>query len=117
MEIIDELRKIVEDYKSIDNPTDEQFNQLKDREFRVFEDITTIKELCEYYKTDLTLDDAPSDLISGIYSGAINGAMFVINKIKTILEQYQVNAFPSRDTIQLIGMKLDEIQGIDTEND
>ena len=64
--LVEKLKQILSDFSQIYNPTQEQINKAKQDEFNLFGDIRTIRELCEYYKTDMEIDKMPKEFISGI---------------------------------------------------
>ena len=106
--LVEKLQSIVEDFKKNENLTPEEFAALKNREFELFGDIKTIKEICEYYKTDMTLDKMDPQFISGFYSGVINGSMFVINKLADVLG----NDWTDKDVVNAIVSKIEVLQGV-----
>lgn len=110
--LISKLEEIVNDFeKNKSNISQEEFNNLKNREFELFEKIETIRELSEYFKTDMTIDSLPQHFISGMYSGVVNGAMFVIDRIQRILRA----DCSDKDRVVAITKELSKIQGLDSE--
>jgi len=110
--LIEKLHEIVDEFNSIEAPTNEQINDLKQKEFDLFGEIETIKELCEYYAADMTLDRAPQAFISGMYSGVVNGSMFILNEVLKIIEKEE------KDGIKLANRlidKLKKIEGVEDE--
>lgn len=110
--LVERLHAIVDEFNAIDAPKNEQINDLKQKEFDLFGEIESIKELCEYYVADMTIDRAPQAFISGMYSGVVNGSMFVINEIMKTIEEEE------KDGVKLAGKLLDKlrvIQGIKDE--
>lgn len=110
--LVEKLQGIAGEFNSIENPTQEQINDLKQKEFDLFGEIGTIRELCEYYKTDMTMDGISKDFISGMYSGVVNGSMFVVNEILKIIEEEE------KDLVSLTDKLLDKlriIQGISND--
>jgi hypothetical protein len=106
--LVEKLQSIVEDFKKNENLTHEEFAALKNREFELFGNIETIKEVCEYYKTDMTLDKMDPQFISGFYSGVINGSMFVINKLADVLG----DDWNDKDVANAIVSKIEVLQGV-----
>lgn len=108
--LIEKLNAIAEEFRKIENVTDDQFCEFKNKEFELFDKIETIKEISEYYKTDMTIDGMDPQFISGFYSGVINGSIFVINAIKEVLSSENVEN--AQDVINNINEKLELIQGL-----
>lgn len=108
--LIQKLNEIADEYKSIDNPTHEQLNEFKQKEFDLFGEITTIKELCEYYKCDMEIDKLPTSFINGMYSGVVNGSMFVTNEIIKVISENDFNE--KEELINALNKKLEQIQGL-----
>ena len=107
--LVEKLHAIVDEFNSMESPTLEQINDLKQREFDLFGEIQNIKELCEYYVADMTIDNAPQTFISGMYSGVVNGSQFVVNEILKIIEKEEKDGVKlSEELLE----KLREIQGI-----
>lgn len=107
----EKLEKILNDFQAMKEHSKEDIEKFKQQEFDLFSEISTIKELCTYFLVDMTIDGVPKPFIDGMYSGTINGSMFVINQVQNILN----SATPehnAEDTITEIQNKLDEIKGI-----
>jgi hypothetical protein len=109
VDVVEELEKIFKEFKAIEKPTTEEIQSFKQREYNLFDKISNIRELCEYCKTDLTIDGAPEALISGIYSGVVNGAMFVIGEFNKILQD---NETDDTEKVKHLTKTLFGIQGI-----
>ena len=108
--LVEKLNAITSDYKTMNGDVKpETLMELKQREFDLFGEIRTIRELSEYYKTDMTLDGMPELFINGMYSGVVNGAMFVINEIKRALDN---DWNDGANILNSINSKLEEIQGL-----
>lgn len=107
--LVEKLKQILSDFSQIENPTQEQINKAKQDEFNLFGEIGTIRELCEYYKTDMEIDKMPKEFISGMYSGVVNGSMFVINEMLKILEKNETDGMKLTD--ELVN-RLYEINGM-----
>ena len=108
--LVEELNDILNEFNEIENPTQEQINEFKQREFDLFDDIVTIRELCEYYKTDMEIDKLPKAFISGMYSGVVNGSMFVIKEILDVINKNE--SCTPNEIFNLLKTRLDEIQGL-----
>lgn len=105
--VLEKLQKIKEEACSLKNLTPDDANRLKQAEFDLFGDITTIKELCEYYSTDMYIDKVNPMFVNGMYSGVLNGSMFVINAIRQVLSEAEPDKL-----VDSVKEKLEEIQGL-----
>ena len=108
-DIIKKLEDIRNEFLSLNNPTNEEINNLKQREFDLFGDISKIGELIEYYVTDMTISGLGNEFIQGMSSGVVNGSMFVISSLRNIINSDEKDADKLREMIR---MKIDEISGI-----
>lgn len=81
-----QLSEIVDEFKKLKEPTQEQINGLKNREFALYEKISTARELADYLMCDMTIDGTSDDYRRGTYSGVINGVFFVVNKVNQVLD-------------------------------
>lgn len=106
--LTEKLQEIRSDFKKLENPTQEDIAKFKQRGFDLFGEIKTLMELCQYYWTDMEIDGMPQEFITGMYSGAVNGAMFVINEIKKTIN----NDENVEDLKERIEKKLNLLQGL-----